>query len=144
MSNPFNINLIVPFKDNKGSKRKLFVAEIESYKKDLEGRAVELKQDLETLFGDALKISIVARSDRGAVSYYWRYKSSKEDRKYRRLANEQMQEYLLTIDQHRRNALKGIEEDLIYINGNLKVLKSMTDALEKTQAEQTELLSAPI
>lgn len=133
------VNTLIPFKDNKGVRQRLFVTEMESVSKDIEKRAGELKEEVRTLFGDGLQIALVGRSDRGTTAYYWRSRSTKSDRKFRRLANGELKEYLDTLDKTRLRALRAIEEEIIYCNANLKAIKAMTNTLEKSNSEQEEL-----
>ena len=136
---PLNINLIIPFKDNKGEHQILFLGEIDRFKLTLEKRADTLKGDLVDLFGNDFELNIAARSDGNAKRYYWRFKSSKRDRKFNRLNADSNQSYISLLDDSRKLRLKEMEEELIYINANLKVIKSMTDAIEQSKTEQEAL-----
>ena len=46
MALPLNINLIIPFKDNKGERLKLYLGEMESFQGRLNNRVEELKEEL--------------------------------------------------------------------------------------------------
>ena len=51
MSVPLNINLIIPFKDNKAGRLNLYRKEIEAFKEMLGQRVEELKEELVSVFG---------------------------------------------------------------------------------------------
>jgi len=136
---PLNINLIIPFKDNKGERLNLYRIEIESYKEALASRVEDIKEEIIELFGNNFEMNIAARSDGNTRKYYWRFKSSKRDRKYNRLNAESVVEYLTTIDDRRSLWLREVEEELIYINANLKLIKGMLDSIGQCQKEQREL-----
>jgi len=132
---PLNLNLIIPFKDNKGERRNLFLLEIGRFSVALSARAGELKTELVDLFGAQFELTIAARSDGTAKRYYWRFKSSKRDRKFNRLIAESIQEYISIFDDHRILRLEEMEEELMYINANQKVIKSMSSAIEQLLTE---------
>lgn len=144
MSFPLNINLIIPFKDNKGERLKLYMSEIETFKLQLESRVAELKEELDEIFGDLFELTIAARSDGNSKKFYWRFKSSKQDRKYNRLQAESVVEYLSSVDDKRKLRVKEVEMELIYINANLKLLKGMKDSIEQSVNEAEMLLQANI
>ena len=58
MSIPLNINLIIPFKDNKGNRLDLYRNEIEAFKERLSDRVKELKDELISLFGEKFELTI--------------------------------------------------------------------------------------
>jgi hypothetical protein len=144
MSIPLNINLIIPFKDNKGERLNLYRNEIEVFKNNLGDRVEELKEELVSLFGEDFELTIAPRSDGNSRKYYWRFKSSKRDRKYNRLHVGTVIEYVGQFDDNRKLWLKEVEEELIYINANLKLLKGMMDAIEQSENERSELIAAAI
>jgi hypothetical protein len=137
-----NINLIIPFKDNRGGRLKLFRIEIERFKTQLENRVDELKRDLDVVHGADFDLTIAARSDGNSKKYYWRFKSGKRDRKFNRLHAESIVEFLKQTNHRLTLHLKEIEEELILINANLKALKGMLDAIEQSIDERVALLSA--
>ena len=137
-----NINLIIPFKDNRGGRLKLFRIEIERFKNQLENRVDELKRSLEVVHGADFDLTIAARSDGHSKKYYWRFKSGKRDRKFNRLHAESIVEFLKQTNHGLTLHLKEIEEELILINANLKALKGMLDAIEQSIDERVALLSA--
>ena len=140
MSFPLNINLIIPFKDNKGDRLKLYLADINVFKEQLELKVEDLKNDLDEIFGTTFELTISARSDGSVKKYYWRFKSSKQDRKYNRLRAESVLKYLATVDETRRFRVKEVESELLGINANMKLLKGMVDSIELTMKEN-QLLS---
>ena len=135
MSFPLNINLIIPFKDNKGDRLKLYLADINVFKEQLELKVEDLKSDLDEIFGTTFELTISARSDGSVKKYYWRFKSSKQDRKYNRLRAESVLKYLATVDETRRFRVKEVESELLGINANMKLLKGMVDSIELTMKE---------
>jgi hypothetical protein len=144
MSSPLNINLIIPFKDNKAGRLNLYRKEIEAFKEMLGQRVEELKEELVSLFGENFELTLAARSDGNSRKYYWRFKSSKRDRKYNRLHAGSIVEYLRVFDDERKLRLKETEEELIYINANLKLIKGMLDSIDQAVDEKAELRSAII
>ncbi|MBN56135.1 MAG: hypothetical protein CMI04_00370 [Oceanospirillaceae bacterium] len=144
MSSPLNINLIIPFKDNKAGRLNLYRKEIEVFKEMLGQRVEELKEELVSLFGENFELTLAARSDGNSRKYYWRFKSSKRDRKYNRLHAGSIVEYLRVFDDERKLRLKETEEELIYINANLKLIKGMLDSIDQAVDEKAELRSAII
>jgi hypothetical protein len=144
MSSPLNINLIIPFKDNKAGRLNLYRKEIEVFKEMLGQRVEELKEELVSLFGENFELTLAARSDGNSRKYYWRFKSSKRDRKYNRLHADSIVEYLRVFDDERKLRLKETEEELIYINANLKLIKGMLDSIDQAVDEKAELRSAII
>ena len=144
MSFPLNINLIIPFKDNKGERLKLYMAEMETFKLQLESRVAELKEELDEIFGGMFELTIAARSDGNSKKFYWRFKSSKQNRKYNRLQADSVVEYLSSVDDKRKLRVKEVEMELIYINANLKLLKGMKDSIEQSANEAEMLLQANI
>lgn len=144
MSVPLNINLIIPFKDNKAGRLNLYRKEIEAFKEMLGQRVEELKEELVSLFGENFELTLAARSDGNSRKYYWRFKSSKRDRKYNRLHADSIVEYLRVFDDERKLRLKETEEELIDINANLKLIKGMLDSIDQAVDEKAELRSAII
>ena len=144
MSVPLNINLIIPFKDNKAGRLNLYRKEIEAFKEMLGQRVEELKEELVSLFGENFELTLAARSDGNSRKYYWRFKSSKRDRKYNRLHADSIVEYLRVFDDERKLRLKETEEELIYINANRKLIKGMLDSIDQAVDEKAELRSAII
>lgn len=132
---PLNINILIPFKDNKGQRRNLYRLEIVRFSERLDSRVVDLRSELIDLFGADFALNITARSDGNSKKYYWRFKSSKRDRKFNRLGVSSVLEYLAEFDDQRRLRVKEIEEELIYINGNLKLVKGMLDAIDQVEEE---------
>lgn len=139
MGSPLNINLLIPFKDNKGRRLDLYRNEIESFKVTLGDRVDDIKTEIVQLFGDSFELTIAARSDGNSKKYYWRFKSSKRDRKYNRLHAETIVSYLETFDRDRVLWLKEVEEELIYINANLKLVKGMLDSIDQSMGELKSL-----
>jgi hypothetical protein len=120
------------------------MSEIETFKLQLESRVAELKEELDEIFGDLFELTIAARSDGNSKKFYWRFKSSKQDRKYNRLQAESVVEYLSSVDDKRKLRVKEVEMELIYINANLKLLKGMKDSIEQSVNEAEMLLQANI
>ena len=141
---PLNINLIIPFKDNKGERLKLYLSNIEVFKTQLLDRVEELKIELDSLFGDMFELSISARSDGSTKKYFWRFKSRKQDRTFNRLHAESVVEYLSKIHDDRKLRVKEMEVELIHINANLKILKNLKDAIDQTKHDKKMLLQANI
>ena len=139
MNPSLNINLLIPFKDNKGARRNLYKIEIENFRAKLDGRASELGDDLVTLFGEDCEIAINSRSDGTTRKYYWRFRSSKRDRKYVRLSADSLKDYLRGLDPNQLIQLKGLEEELIYLNANLRLLKAMSESIDQSESEMAEL-----
>lgn len=139
----FNINLLIPFKDNKGDRLNLYKREIESFKSALEGRVETIKESIEEKIQRS-EITILARSDGNSKKYYWRFKSSARDRKYNRLNSEPVIQYLQTLQHEIIAWLVEIEEELIYINANLKLVKGMLDSIDQVASERQNLLEINI
>ena len=139
MTIPLNINLLIPFKDNSGARRNLYKAEIEKFRAQLDARASEIGDDLATIFGDNFELAISSRSDGTTRKYFWRFRSSKRDRKYVRLAAVSIQDYLRSLDREEMRHLKVLEEEIIYLNANLRLLKAMADSIEQSENEIAEL-----
>ena len=97
-----------------------------------------------SLLGEDFELTLAARSDGNSRKYYWRFKSSKRDRKYNRLHADSIVEYLRVFDDERKLRLKETEEELIYINANLKLIKGMLDSIDQSVDEKAELRSAII
>lgn len=144
MSFPLNINLIIPFKDNKGNRLNLYINGIEGFKIQLESRVDEIKLELDEIFFGKFELTIAARSDGNSKKYYWRFKSSKKDRKYNRLQADSVMEYLTSIDETRKLWVKETEMELIYINANLKLLKGMKDSIEQSENDVEMFLQANV
>jgi hypothetical protein len=132
---PLNINLLIPFKDNIGNRQKLYLLEIDRFRQTLEADIESIKSELEDLFGKDFELSIVGRSDGNSKRYYWRFKSSKKDRKFNRLNSESLYEYLNLFSETQKIQLKEIERSIIYINANLKLVKGMIDSLAQCNDE---------
>ena len=139
MADTLNINLLIPFKDNSGARRNLYKAEIEKFRAQLDARASEIGDDLATIFGDNFELAISSRSDGTTRKYFWRFRSSKRDRKYVRLAAVSIQDYLRSLDREEMRHLKVLEEEIIYLNANLRLLKAMADSIEQSENEIAEL-----
>lgn len=139
MADFLNINLLIPFKDNSGARRNLYKAEIEKFRAQLDARASEIGDDLATIFGDNFELAISSRSDGTTRKYFWRFRSSKRDRKYVRLAAVSIQDYLRSLDREEMRHLKVLEEEIIYLNANLRLLKAMADSIEQSENEIAEL-----
>ncbi|WP_288370557.1 hypothetical protein [uncultured Marinobacter sp.] len=139
MDDSLNINLLIPFKDNSGARRNLYKAEIEKFRAQLDARASEIGDDLATIFGDNFELAISSRSDGTTRKYFWRFRSSKRDRKYVRLAAVSIQDYLRSLDREEMRHLKVLEEEIIYLNANLRLLKAMADSIEQSENEIAEL-----
>jgi len=138
-TNPLNINLIIPFKDNKGDKQRLHAKCLKGFYDELEYRVEELRLDLPMFFGKDFELVILTRGGAGAKMYYWRFRSIKRSRKYCRLADEIVTDYISDLHADLRLRLREIEEDLIYINANMKVLYTFRDAMEKSKDELSSL-----
>ena len=132
---PLNINLLIPFKDNRGFRQNLYLQEIERFRKALEAEVDSIKSELDDLFGKNFELSLVGRSDGNAKRYYWRFKSSKKDRKFNRLNSESLYDYLNKFSDVQKTQLKDIERTIIYVNANLKMLKGMIDSLTQCNDE---------
>ncbi len=142
MTIPLNINLLIPFKDNEGARRNLYRKEVERFRDRLEARATELRDDLITNFGEEFELTIAGRSDGTTTKYFWRFRSSKRDRKYVRLNAKTVTDYVRVLDPNQVLQLKDIEEELIYLNANLRLLKGFIDAIEQSESELVELRAA--
>ncbi len=81
MDSPLNINLLIPFKDNSGDRKKLYRADIERFRSKLENRAAELRSDIEQLFGPKFELTISGRSDGSTKKFFWRFRSTTRERK---------------------------------------------------------------
>ncbi len=136
---PLNINLIIPFKDNRGRRLELYKAEIDRFKEQLCGEAEALKERVLAWFGTDFDLTIAARSDGYTKKYYWRFKSSSRDRKFNRLQAPPVIDYLKQFRHPQIIRLKEAEETLIYLNANLKVIKGMNDAICQCMSERDEL-----
>jgi len=143
MTNPLNINLIIPFKDNKGLRLKLYVGDIKTFKLQLEERVDELRSELDSLFAGKCKLTIASRADGNAKKFFWRFRSRDADRKYHRVTAEPVMEYLSTVHDAQMLRVREQEMELIYINANLKLLKGMMDSIEQSAEEIKALISAP-
>lgn len=141
MDSSLNINLIIPFKDNKEARRNLYRAEIGRFRAWLEERAAELRGDIEQLFGPEFELTIASRSDGSSKKFYWRFRSTKKDRKYVRLSTASIVEYLKTLNPDQVIKLKIVEEEIIYINANLRLVKGIMDSMLQSESEMAELRS---
>lgn len=139
-----NINLIIPFKDNKGERLNLVIREIDAYSDQLESQVAQFRDELDGLFSGNCELTIAGRSDGNAKKYYWRFKSNKQDRKYNRLQAESVLGYLSRIGERQKLRIKEIEGDLILINANFKILKGMKDAIAQSAKEKRDLLEIGI
>lgn len=144
MTSPLNINLIIPFKDNKGERLKLYLGEIEVFKIQLFSRVEELKIELEEIFGDMFELTISPRSDGSTKKFYWRFKSRKQNRNFNRLYAESVVEYLSEIHDDRKCRVTEVEMELIDINANLKLLKGIKDSIEQSTKDKEMLRQANI
>lgn len=144
MTIPLNINLLIPFKDNEGARRNLYRIEVERFRDQLEARAAELRDDLIANFGEEFELTISGRSDGTTTKFFWRFRSSKRDRKYVRLHAKTVADYLKGLDPNQVLQLKDIEEELIYLNANLRLLKGFIDAIEQSESELIELRAADL
>ncbi|WP_444928300.1 hypothetical protein ACJJI4_24030 (plasmid) [Microbulbifer sp. TRSA002] len=144
MPSPLNINLIIPFKDNKAGRLNLHRNEIDWFKENLAIRVEDLKEELTSLFGEGFELTLAPRSDGNSRKYYWRFKSSKRDRKYNRLHTNTVVDYVRKFDEVRKLRLKEIEEELIYINAKLKLIKGILDSIDQSLEERAELRTANI
>lgn len=143
MNLPLNINLILPFKDNKGFRQKLLDNELCSFESELLEHVESLKCSLAERSVASLKITIMPRSDGSVKMYYWRFKSSKQSRAYSRLSAPIFKTYLDSLDYETVVTLKKVECELIYINFNLKVIKSLRGAIAKCNEEQAKNYEIP-
>jgi len=132
---PLNLNLILPFKDNIGEKQKLHQRRWDDFRVELEQRVEELRTDLNVSFGQGFELGIMSRGDGAVKKYYWRFKSTKRDRKYNRLNDESVVDYVRNLHDSLRLRLNEMEEEIIYINANMKVLKSMSDSMVQSKKE---------
>ena len=140
-NSPLNLNLIIPFKDNKGGSQKLYRNDLAKFCTELDLRVDDLKSGLAERFGAKLKVAISSRSDGGVKRYYWRFTSKSKKRTFNRLYDEVVFEYLgSNFDREEVISLKAVEEELIYINANLKVIKSIENAISKLEDESTKLI----
>lgn len=142
MQQPLNINLIIPFKDNTAGRLALYRRELDLFKAQLNDRVEELKDELASLFGEKFELTIAARSDGNAKKFFWRFTSSKRGRSYARLQDEPVCSYASQYDNARKLRLKEIEEELLDINANLKLLKGMLDSIEQSVADKLALRRA--
>lgn len=113
----------------------MYLQEIERFRKALETEIESIKSELDDLFGKDFELSLVGRSDGNAKRYYWRFKSSKKDRKFNRLNSDSLHEYLNRFSDIQKTQLKEIERTIIYINANLKMVKGMIDSLAQCNDE---------
>lgn len=133
------INIYIPFKDNKDeTKQSLFLGRLKADSDRIEKRIEALRADAEVLAGD-IKIGVVCRSDNGTPTYYWRYKSKTKNRKFHRLSNKDLFEYLCSFTTERMDTLIRIEEEIIYCNANLKILYKYRSEISKTNSELNKL-----
>jgi hypothetical protein len=144
MTSSLNINLIIPFKDNKGLKLTRYKNELGEFQELLTLRVEELKQEIDSLYGKKFILTIGARSDGNSKRYYWRFKARARDRKYTRLYAESVIEYLGDFNDDRKLRLKEIEQELIFINANFKMIKGNLDAIQQSQNESNQLFDANI
>ena len=145
-NSPLNLNLIIPFKDNKEPRRKLYLRELVVFRQELELRGAELKVGFDENFKGKSKLSISSRSDGGVKRYYWRFTSNLKKRTFNRLSDPDLRDYLtLDFDREGILGLKKIEEELIYINGNMKMVRNIESTLDRFDEEIGNLveLKAP-
>ncbi len=117
----------------------MFLRELNEFEEQLEDEIIEIKGELESLFDGSFGVGLVSRSDGTAKKYYWRFKSSKKDRKFHRLSAYAIQEYIQSLDLERKRFLKEVEENIIYINANIKLIKNMRDGIEGVIEDQRQL-----
>lgn len=133
------INIYIPFKDNKdGRKQSHFLGVLNVDIQNIDKKIDSLISDAKVLVGD-IDIGIVCRSDNGTPAYYWRYKSKIKGRKFYRLSNDDLFDYLCTLPSRHIDTLGGIEEDLIYCNANLRIIYKFKNEIKKTNLEIEDL-----
>jgi hypothetical protein len=140
MTFPLNINLIIPFKDNKGTRRKMYVRDLEAFRDSLDSHALRIKTGIEEFMGSGFELAIAARSDGVTKKYFWRFRSGERDRKYNRLHAESVREYIGIFHYSQKVVLVEAEQELIYINANLRLVKNMLESIEQSVSETAELL----
>ena len=124
---PLNINLIIPFKDKKrdGLRNDLSIVEAEM-KKVVE----KLNLEISDTCGEDFKLSILAKRAGKTTRYYWRFKSSKNDRSFKRIYDPAVKEYLETKSSHMQLFILDMENILNIINANLIAIAGIKHGME--------------
>ncbi len=103
----------------------------------------DIKQQLIELTNDKFPLSIQKRRTGIYDQYFWRFKSnnSTDSRRFVRLYHEDLEDYLETCGHDFTLQLKRIEEKLIKLNANLRLIATLT-AIVIEYNEQTSKLFA--
>lgn len=132
---PLNINLIIPFNNNKERGLDLYVDNLVRFRENLESRVDELKCELGTIFGEDFELTIAARSDGTVKKFFWRFTSSLRNRKYHRLVNSDVSKYLSEFALAQIEWVTSVERELVYINANMKLIKGMLDSINQSRVD---------
>ena len=119
----------------------MYVRDLEAFRDSLDSHALKIKTDIEEFFGSNFKLAITPRSDGIAKKYFWRFKSGGGDRKYNRLHAESVREYIDIFHYSQKVVLIEAEQEFIYINANLRLIKHMLDCIEQSTSETAEMLA---
>ena len=129
MTSSLNLNLIIPFKDNRDAFTS-YVLSLDSFRDELEGEVVRCQSVLESLFSSNQKITIASRSSGSAKKYFWRLTGTGMNRSYSRLNDEHIKPVIETMNRNQLILLIEIEETLVYVNGNMKAIRGMLDSIK--------------
>lgn len=134
-----SLNLIIPFKDNKGEKLEAYLSELFQYQETLFRRADELQSELDMILDDEFEMRLVKRKLKNGFQYSWRFKSSKKNRTPTRLSDPKKIEYLKTLHHDYRSFVVYIESNLLPVNSNLDLVSQMIAIIENYKSANLEL-----
>ena len=139
MPHPLNINLYIPFKDNKGARRARCRLELETFREEIIARAEELKEEVGQIFARGEGMSMLSKSDGNSKKYYWRIKAGEPSRRYFRLAADEPRAIFERTSEICQMRLIEIEQEIISLNANLRLVKGMLDSIDQYEQEQEDL-----
>lgn len=123
-----NNNLEIPF-----SNSKVFPLDVARLQREYDyclAAGDNMNDKIELEVGENFEISVAGRGSGKMKLFFWRYKSDKKDRKYKRLQDEIFREYLDSLTEPNRKALRHYELELIAINSNIKAVMGKLDGLK--------------
>lgn len=105
--------------------QKLLLADVDRLDIKTSELITKTLQDAEQSLPSGFLYSIQKRKVSDSYQYYWRLKAGTGKRNYLRINADQIQEYLSNFDVDFRLRMKGIEQDIMIANVNLKYITSI-------------------
>ncbi len=137
-ADPLNLNLIIPFKDKKGLKKNLLLQRLSVFETQLHERVTLLKEEIADTISNHGGLAIAIKKSRGLAKYYWRLTTRSSKRMHTRLFDGSIQEFVQKrFDDREQHILIYAEEELIYINENLKLVNTIQTSLERVDQLET-------